>query len=151
MSCCLVIRLQNDATGLYAHLTGIPKALLPGVGGKKILDFWWEAVNTCVSEVCMEPDKSWVLVGTHSGTRKCTSSCKNKSCIFWIRVLHFVHAAFEMLSFFFLGGNCSVRFTWSPTQTSKYCPSFIPMLQPRFRTGCFQNKAVKTHPPLACY
>uniref|UniRef100_A0A4W3HD59 Glucuronokinase with putative uridyl pyrophosphorylase n=1 Tax=Callorhinchus milii TaxID=7868 RepID=A0A4W3HD59_CALMI len=33
-------------TGLYSHLEGIPKALLPGVGGKKILDFWWEVVNT---------------------------------------------------------------------------------------------------------
>lgn len=36
---------QNEATGLYSHLEGIPKALLPGVGGKKILDFWWEVVN----------------------------------------------------------------------------------------------------------
>ncbi|XP_033851451.3 uncharacterized protein LOC117397055 isoform X1 [Acipenser ruthenus] len=42
----LETHIKNDATGLYAHLTGIPKALLPGVGGKKILDFWWEAVNT---------------------------------------------------------------------------------------------------------
>lgn len=37
---------KSDVTGLYAHLTGVPKALLPGVGGKKILDFWWETVNT---------------------------------------------------------------------------------------------------------
>uniref|UniRef100_A0A3P9PGR2 Glucuronokinase with putative uridyl pyrophosphorylase n=1 Tax=Poecilia reticulata TaxID=8081 RepID=A0A3P9PGR2_POERE len=36
---------QNDNTGLYSHLTGVPKALLPGTGGKKILDFWWETVN----------------------------------------------------------------------------------------------------------
>uniref|UniRef100_A0A4W3GXF7 Glucuronokinase with putative uridyl pyrophosphorylase n=2 Tax=Callorhinchus milii TaxID=7868 RepID=A0A4W3GXF7_CALMI len=36
----------NEVTGLYSHLEGIPKALLPGVGGKKILDFWWEVVNT---------------------------------------------------------------------------------------------------------
>lgn len=36
---------QNDDTGLYSHLTGVPKALLPGIGGKKILDFWWETVN----------------------------------------------------------------------------------------------------------
>ncbi len=39
---------QNDYTGLYSHLTGVPKALLPGIGGKKILDFWWEAVNMYV-------------------------------------------------------------------------------------------------------
>uniref|UniRef100_A0A8C7TWD4 Glucuronokinase with putative uridyl pyrophosphorylase n=1 Tax=Oncorhynchus mykiss TaxID=8022 RepID=A0A8C7TWD4_ONCMY len=38
--------VQNDATGLYGQLTGVPKALLPGIGGKKILDFWWETVNT---------------------------------------------------------------------------------------------------------
>lgn len=36
---------KSDVTGLYAHLSGVPKALLPGVGGKKILDFWWETVN----------------------------------------------------------------------------------------------------------
>uniref|UniRef100_A0A8D3B375 Glucuronokinase with putative uridyl pyrophosphorylase n=1 Tax=Scophthalmus maximus TaxID=52904 RepID=A0A8D3B375_SCOMX len=35
----------NDDTGLYSHLIGVPKALLPGIGGKKILDFWWETVN----------------------------------------------------------------------------------------------------------
>lgn len=40
---------QNDSTGLYSHLAGVPKALLPGIGGKKILDFWWETVNMCVS------------------------------------------------------------------------------------------------------
>ncbi|XP_072449477.1 glucuronokinase with putative uridyl pyrophosphorylase isoform X1 [Chiloscyllium punctatum] len=40
-----IISSQNEATGLYSHLVGIPKALLPGVGGKKILDFWWEVVN----------------------------------------------------------------------------------------------------------
>lgn len=40
---------QNDDTGLYTHLTGVPKALLPGTGGKKILDFWWETVNTYVT------------------------------------------------------------------------------------------------------
>uniref|UniRef100_A0A8C7WDH4 Glucuronokinase with putative uridyl pyrophosphorylase n=1 Tax=Oncorhynchus mykiss TaxID=8022 RepID=A0A8C7WDH4_ONCMY len=38
--------IKNDATGLYGQLTGVPKALLPGIGGKKILDFWWETVNT---------------------------------------------------------------------------------------------------------
>ncbi|XP_041851602.1 glucuronokinase with putative uridyl pyrophosphorylase isoform X1 [Melanotaenia boesemani] len=41
----LEAQIKNDETGLYSHLTGIPKALLPGIGGKKILDFWWEAVN----------------------------------------------------------------------------------------------------------
>ncbi|XP_043936983.1 uncharacterized protein LOC122809496 [Protopterus annectens] len=38
-------QIKNDSTGLYAHLEGIPKALLPGTGGKKILDFWWETVK----------------------------------------------------------------------------------------------------------
>ncbi|KAI4895582.1 hypothetical protein NFI96_015674 [Prochilodus magdalenae] len=42
----LETQIKNDLTGLYGHLTGVPKALLPGVGGKKILDFWWETVNT---------------------------------------------------------------------------------------------------------
>ncbi|XP_059389154.1 glucuronokinase with putative uridyl pyrophosphorylase [Carassius carassius] len=42
----LETQIKSDITGLYAHLTGVPKALLPGVGGKKILDFWWETVNT---------------------------------------------------------------------------------------------------------
>lgn len=42
----LETQIKSDVTGLYAHLSGVPKALLPGVGGKKILDFWWETVNT---------------------------------------------------------------------------------------------------------
>ncbi|XP_072548243.1 glucuronokinase with putative uridyl pyrophosphorylase [Salminus brasiliensis] len=42
----LETEIKNDVTGLYGHLAGVPKALLPGVGGKKILDFWWETVNT---------------------------------------------------------------------------------------------------------
>ncbi|XP_061574729.1 glucuronokinase with putative uridyl pyrophosphorylase [Cololabis saira] len=41
----LEAQIKNDDTGLYSHLAGVPKALLPGIGGKKILDFWWEAVN----------------------------------------------------------------------------------------------------------
>ncbi|XP_076024005.1 glucuronokinase with putative uridyl pyrophosphorylase [Genypterus blacodes] len=41
----LETQIKNDDTGLYAHLAGVPKALLPGTGGKKILDFWWETVN----------------------------------------------------------------------------------------------------------
>ncbi|XP_068601905.1 glucuronokinase with putative uridyl pyrophosphorylase [Brachionichthys hirsutus] len=42
----LETQIKNDDTGLYSHLAGVPKALLPGIGGKKILDFWWETVNT---------------------------------------------------------------------------------------------------------
>ncbi|KAM4650932.1 uncharacterized protein O3C94_013545 [Discoglossus pictus] len=38
--------IKNDQSGLYSFLEDVPKALLPGVGGKKILDFWWKAVNT---------------------------------------------------------------------------------------------------------
>ncbi|XP_054650708.1 glucuronokinase with putative uridyl pyrophosphorylase isoform X2 [Dunckerocampus dactyliophorus] len=41
----LETHIKNDDTGLYSHLNGVPKALLPGIGGKKILDFWWETVN----------------------------------------------------------------------------------------------------------
>uniref|UniRef100_H2SGJ7 Ubiquitin associated and SH3 domain containing Bb n=1 Tax=Takifugu rubripes TaxID=31033 RepID=H2SGJ7_TAKRU len=41
----LETQIKNDTTGLYSHLAGVPKALLPGIGGKKILDFWWETVN----------------------------------------------------------------------------------------------------------
>ncbi|XP_061638526.1 glucuronokinase with putative uridyl pyrophosphorylase isoform X3 [Phyllopteryx taeniolatus] len=36
---------QNDGTDLYRHLIGVPVTLLPGIGGKKILDFWWKTVN----------------------------------------------------------------------------------------------------------
>ena len=32
----------------HKHLDGVPKALLPGVGGKRLLDFWWEAIKTFV-------------------------------------------------------------------------------------------------------
>lgn len=47
--------IKRDTSGLFAHLEGVPKALLPGVGGKKILDFWWEALRTrqLFSEVYM--------------------------------------------------------------------------------------------------
>ncbi|KAM8927621.1 uncharacterized protein RCH25_007855 [Pelodytes ibericus] len=38
--------IKNDQSGLYSFLEDVPKALLPGVDGKKILDFWWKAVNT---------------------------------------------------------------------------------------------------------
>ncbi|XP_061537169.1 glucuronokinase with putative uridyl pyrophosphorylase isoform X5 [Phycodurus eques] len=39
---------QNDGTDLYRHLIGVPVTLLPGIGGKKILDFWWKTVNVFV-------------------------------------------------------------------------------------------------------
>ncbi|XP_028319573.1 glucuronokinase with putative uridyl pyrophosphorylase isoform X3 [Gouania willdenowi] len=41
----LETQIKYDDSGLYSHLTGVPKALLPGTRGKKILDFWWEIVN----------------------------------------------------------------------------------------------------------
>uniref|UniRef100_A0A3Q1GXS8 Uncharacterized protein n=1 Tax=Anabas testudineus TaxID=64144 RepID=A0A3Q1GXS8_ANATE len=41
----IIIVILKDDTGLYSHLTGVPKALLPGIRGKKILDFWWETVK----------------------------------------------------------------------------------------------------------
>ncbi|XP_048588400.1 glucuronokinase 1 isoform X2 [Nematostella vectensis] len=37
--------IKNDLSGEYSELQGVPKALLPGVGGKRILDFWWEAIK----------------------------------------------------------------------------------------------------------
>ena len=27
-------------------ILGVPKALLPGVGGKKILDYWWDIIKS---------------------------------------------------------------------------------------------------------
>ena len=30
----------------FQYLRGVPKALLPGVKGKRILDYWWEAIKT---------------------------------------------------------------------------------------------------------
>ncbi|KAJ8034154.1 Glucuronokinase 1 [Holothuria leucospilota] len=42
----LELQIKRDVSGKYSSLEGVPKALLPGVGGKKILDFWWKAVNT---------------------------------------------------------------------------------------------------------
>eukprot|EP00057_Strongylocentrotus_purpuratus_P004382 XP_003728579.1 PREDICTED: uncharacterized protein LOC100891647 isoform X1 [Strongylocentrotus purpuratus] len=38
--------IKEDSSGRYCSLEGIPKALLPGVGGRKILDYWWDAINT---------------------------------------------------------------------------------------------------------
>ena len=43
--CDVFILLFCQGDPDYVHLSGIPKALLPGVGGKRILDFWWQAVN----------------------------------------------------------------------------------------------------------
>ena len=37
--------IRNDNSGQYSHLEGVPKALLPGVGGKKILDYWWDSIK----------------------------------------------------------------------------------------------------------
>ena len=37
--------IRNDKSGKYSHLEGIPKALLPGVGGKRILDYWWDIIK----------------------------------------------------------------------------------------------------------
>ncbi|XP_055369831.1 glucuronokinase with putative uridyl pyrophosphorylase isoform X2 [Betta splendens] len=36
----LETQIKDDATGFYSQMTGVPKALLPGIKGKKILDFW---------------------------------------------------------------------------------------------------------------
>ncbi|XP_071527136.1 uncharacterized protein [Panulirus ornatus] len=38
--------IKDDKSGRYAHLKGIPKALLPSPRGKRILDHWWDAINT---------------------------------------------------------------------------------------------------------
>ena len=37
--------IRNDQSGKYSHLEGVPKALLPGVGGKRILDYWWDIIK----------------------------------------------------------------------------------------------------------
>ena len=37
--------IRNDVTGQFSHLEGTPKALLPGVGGKRILDYWWDLIK----------------------------------------------------------------------------------------------------------
>lgn len=37
--------IELDQSGQFQHLQGVPKALLPGVGGKKILDYWWEIIK----------------------------------------------------------------------------------------------------------
>ena len=37
--------IKNDSSGQFRHLEGTPKALLPGVGGKRILDYWWDLIK----------------------------------------------------------------------------------------------------------
>ena len=37
--------IHSDESGKYSHLEGIPKALMPGVGGKRILDYWWDLIK----------------------------------------------------------------------------------------------------------
>lgn len=37
--------IRGDLTGQFCHLEGVPKALLPGVGGKRILDYWWDIIK----------------------------------------------------------------------------------------------------------
>lgn len=80
--CC-----QSDETGLYSHLSGVPKALLPGIGGKKILDFWWETVNMCVSmihtwsgELSCSPTSHWWCLSVSTG-----ASCSQRSI--WLPML----------------------------------------------------------------
>ncbi len=49
---------QDDSTGMYDHLIGIPKALLParpGVNGDTILDCWWNALKRCVCTCACSP------------------------------------------------------------------------------------------------
>ena len=35
-----------DAGSEYQHLAGLPKALLPVSGGKRVLDYWWTAIES---------------------------------------------------------------------------------------------------------
>ena len=51
MKCVILVaghgtQLENDIRESGPrNLVGIPKSLLPGVGGKKILDLWWSCLN----------------------------------------------------------------------------------------------------------
>jgi hypothetical protein len=38
------ILFQNDPQ--WCDLEGVPKGLLPAAGGRRILDYWWEAIKT---------------------------------------------------------------------------------------------------------
>eukprot|EP00094_Tigriopus_californicus_P010415 TCALIF_10047-PA protein Name:"Similar to GLCAK2 Probable glucuronokinase 2 (Arabidopsis thaliana)" AED:0.09 eAED:0.09 QI:195/0.5/0.6/1/0.75/0.8/5/28/500 len=51
--------VKQDISGRYVHLEGVPKALLPGVGGKKILDSWWELIKhrQIFNELCLKVKK----------------------------------------------------------------------------------------------
>ncbi|XP_023345384.1 glucuronokinase 1 [Eurytemora carolleeae] len=42
----LEAEIAADRSGKYSHLEGVPKALYPGVGGKKILDYWWDIIKS---------------------------------------------------------------------------------------------------------
>jgi hypothetical protein len=37
--------IRSDDSGKYAHLEGVPKALMPSVDGKRILDHWWDLIK----------------------------------------------------------------------------------------------------------
>ncbi|XP_076821348.1 uncharacterized protein LOC143468200 [Clavelina lepadiformis] len=39
-------QIRNSDSCNHFHLAGIPKALLPGVQGSKIIDYWWKVVKT---------------------------------------------------------------------------------------------------------
>ena len=40
--------LQNSTNVKYHDLVGVPKALLPGIGKKKIIDSWWAVLKMYV-------------------------------------------------------------------------------------------------------
>ena len=42
---------QEDTSGCYSHLIGIPKALLPARHDKEdtILDNWWNVLKRCIA------------------------------------------------------------------------------------------------------
>eukprot|EP00043_Microstomoeca_roanoka_P008807 m.84615 g.84615 ORF g.84615 m.84615 type:complete len:617 (-) comp14393_c7_seq2:1547-3397(-) len=42
----LEAEVRRDTSGKFAHLAGIPKALLPGIDGRPILDQWWAALGS---------------------------------------------------------------------------------------------------------
>ena len=43
--------MQEDTSGCYSHLIGIPKALLPARHDKEdtILDNWWNVLKRCIA------------------------------------------------------------------------------------------------------
>ncbi|KAK7069818.1 hypothetical protein SK128_016027 [Halocaridina rubra] len=38
--------IEFDKSDNYSHLRGVPKALLPAPRGRRILDYWWDAIKT---------------------------------------------------------------------------------------------------------